>query len=58
VGHLAPNASTQVSFVVTATETVINADYRASSTGGYSAIGPWLAVIVDPLQVFLPTVRK
>jgi uncharacterized repeat protein (TIGR01451 family) len=57
-GNLTPNASTQVSFIVTATTTVINADYRASATGGYSAIGPWLAVIVDPQQVFLPTVRK
>ncbi len=57
-GNLTPNASTQVSFVITSTTTVINADYRANATGGYSAIGPWLAVIVDPLQVFLPTVRK
>ena len=56
--NLAPNASTQVSFVVTATTTVINADYRVSATGGYSAIGPWLAVIVDPQQVFLPAVRR
>jgi uncharacterized repeat protein (TIGR01451 family) len=58
VGDLTPNASTQVSFIITSTTTVINADYRASATGGYSAIGSWLAVIIDPKQVFLPTVRK
>jgi uncharacterized repeat protein (TIGR01451 family) len=57
-GNLAPNASTQVSFVVTATTTVINNDYRASASGGYSAIGTWIAVIVDPLQVHLPVVNK
>jgi len=58
VGSLAPNASTQVSFVVTATTTVINNDYRISASGGYSAIGSWLAVIIDPKQVFLPLIRR
>jgi uncharacterized repeat protein (TIGR01451 family) len=57
-GNLAWNASTQVSFVVTATTTVINDDYRVGANGGYSAIGPWLTVIIDPQQVFLPAVRK
>jgi uncharacterized repeat protein (TIGR01451 family) len=33
IGSLAPNASTQVSFVVTAATTVINDDYRASASG-------------------------
>jgi len=58
VGNLTPNASTQVSFVITATTTVINSDYRVSADGGHSAIGNWIAVIIDPQQVFLPTVRK
>jgi uncharacterized repeat protein (TIGR01451 family) len=58
VGSLGPNASTQVSFVVTATTTVINDDYRASASGGYSAIGSWIAVLIDPLQVYLPIVRQ
>ena len=58
VDDVTPNASAQVSFVVTSTTTVINAAYRVSAAGGHSAIGPWLAVIVDPLHVFLPTVRK
>ncbi len=58
VGILAPSANTQVSFVITATATIINNDYRISAAGGYSAIGPWLAVIIDPQQVFLPFVRR
>ena len=58
MGNLTPNASTQVSFVITATTTVINSDYRVSADGGHNAIGPGLAVIVDPQLVFLPTVRK
>jgi uncharacterized repeat protein (TIGR01451 family) len=57
-GNLAPSASTPVSFVVTATTTIINDDYRASASGGYSAIGSWIAVIVDPQQVYLPLVTK
>ncbi len=58
VGNLAPNASTQVSFVVIATTTVINDDYRADASGGYSAIGSWIAVIIDPLQVYLPVLCR
>lgn len=58
VGNLAPNVSTHVSFVITATVTVINNDYRVSADGGHNAIGSWLAVIIDPQQVFLPSVRK
>ncbi len=57
-GDLAPNSSAQVSFIVTATTTVINNDYRASASGGYSAKGNWIAVIIDPQQVFLPLATK
>jgi uncharacterized repeat protein (TIGR01451 family) len=57
-GNLAPNASTQVSFVITATTTVINDDYRVSANGGHTAIGNWIAVIIDPQQVFLPLINK
>ncbi len=57
-GNLGPNASTQVSFVVTATTTVINHDYRISAAGGYAASGIWIAVIVDPRQVYLPLIRR
>jgi uncharacterized repeat protein (TIGR01451 family) len=57
-GNVAPNASAQVSFIVTATTTVINNDYRASADGGHKAIGSWIAVIIDPQQVYLPLVRK
>ena len=57
-GNLAPNSSTQVSFVVTATTTVINNDYRVSASGGHSAIGTTIAVIIDPQQVYLPLVRR
>ena len=58
VGNLAARASTQVNFVVTATMTVIDNDYRVSASGGYSASGSGIAVIIDPQQVFLPFVRK
>ncbi|HSD84734.1 MAG TPA: hypothetical protein VLG46_12780, partial [Anaerolineae bacterium] len=58
VGSLAPNTSVQVSYLVTATTTVINNDYRASATGGYSAIGNWIAVIIDPGQIYLPLINK
>ncbi len=58
VGSLAPNAGTQVSFVVTATATVINHDYRASANGGHSATGSWIAVIIDPRQIYLPVLRR
>jgi uncharacterized repeat protein (TIGR01451 family) len=55
---LAPNASVQVSFVVTATTTVINNDYRVSASGEHSAVGVWIAVMVDPKQVYLPAIRR
>jgi uncharacterized repeat protein (TIGR01451 family) len=58
VGNFAPNASVQVSFIVTATTTVINSDYRVSASGGYYAIGSGIAVIIDPQQVYLPLVRR
>ncbi|HTP06791.1 MAG TPA: hypothetical protein VMP08_00970 [Anaerolineae bacterium] len=58
VGNLAPNGSTQVNFVITATTTVVGNDYRVSASGGYSAIGNWIAVIIDPRQVYLPLVKK
>jgi uncharacterized repeat protein (TIGR01451 family) len=58
LGTLAPSASTQVSFVVTSTTTVIDNEYRVSASGGYSATGNWIAVIIDPQQVYLPAIRK
>jgi uncharacterized repeat protein (TIGR01451 family) len=58
VGNLAPNASVQVSYLITATTTVISNDYRVSATGGYSAIGNWIAVIIDPWQTYLPLIRR
>jgi uncharacterized repeat protein (TIGR01451 family) len=35
----ANGASTQVTFVVTATQTITNSDYQVTATGGYSATG-------------------
>jgi uncharacterized repeat protein (TIGR01451 family) len=58
VGNLAPQASAPVSFVVTATTTIINNDYRVSASGGHYAIGSGIAVIIDPQQVFLPLIKK
>jgi uncharacterized repeat protein (TIGR01451 family) len=57
-GSLAPSSSVQVSYVVTATTTLINTDYRASATGGYAATGSPVVTIVDPLQAYLPLVKK
>jgi uncharacterized repeat protein (TIGR01451 family) len=58
VGSLAANSSTAVSFVITTTTTALNQDYRVSANGCQNAVGNWFAIIPDPLQVFLPTVRK
>jgi uncharacterized repeat protein (TIGR01451 family) len=57
-GSLAPSTGMSVSFVVTATTTVINTDYRASASGGHQAIGSTIAVIIDPQQMYLPLVRR
>lgn len=58
VGSLAPSASATVSYVVTATTTIINADYGVSATGGYSASGLPVVTIIDPLHVYLPLLRR
>jgi uncharacterized repeat protein (TIGR01451 family) len=58
VNSLAPASSVSVGFVITATTTVINRDYRVSADGCQNAVGNWFAIIIDPLQIFLPTVRR
>jgi uncharacterized repeat protein (TIGR01451 family) len=58
LASLAANSSTAVSFVITTTATALNQDYRVSANGCQNAAGNWFAIIPDPLQVFLPTVRK
>jgi uncharacterized repeat protein (TIGR01451 family) len=58
VGSLAANSSTAVSFVITTTTTVLNQNYRVSASGCQNAVGNWFAIIPDPLQVFLPTMRR
>jgi uncharacterized repeat protein (TIGR01451 family) len=58
LSSLAPAATVSVSHVVTSTITLVNGDYRASATGGFSAIGSPLVTIVDPLQVYLPVLRR
>jgi uncharacterized repeat protein (TIGR01451 family) len=58
LGSLAPSASATVSYIVTATTTLINGDYRVSATGGYSAIGGAFVTLIDPLQVYLPLLRR
>ena len=58
VSSLAPAATASFSQVVTSTVTVVNNEYRVSATGGYSAIGSPLVTIVDPLQVYLPVLRR
>jgi len=58
VGSLAANSNTAVSFVITTTTTVLNQDYRVSANGCQHAVGNWFAIIPDPQQVFLPSVRK
>ena len=58
VGSLAPAASVSVSHVVTASTTLINGDYRASATGGYSASGGPLVTLIDPRRVYLPLLRR
>lgn len=39
IGSLAPNISTTVQFIVTATRTITNSQYRVSADGGYAATG-------------------
>lgn len=56
---LTPCTSVQVSFAVTPAaglKLVVNAGYRASADGNYSAAGARLATLVDPLRVYLPAV--
>ncbi|MBP7686469.1 MAG: right-handed parallel beta-helix repeat-containing protein [Thermoflexales bacterium] len=58
VGTLAPSASTMVSHVVTATTTLINSEYRVNAAGGYSASGGPIVTLFDPVQVYLPLLRR
>jgi uncharacterized repeat protein (TIGR01451 family) len=60
VGELAPYSGiVSVHFVVTATETIINSDYRVSATGGYTATGS-VPVVTVALQhsTYLPVVLR
>jgi uncharacterized repeat protein (TIGR01451 family) len=61
VASLAANNSTQATFVVTATQTVNNNDYRVSSDGGFYDVGlsPVVTVVDGAGQeIYLPMVLK
>ena len=58
LASLAPSATATFSHVVTATTTLINADYRASAAGGFNAVGGSIVTIVDPKQAYLPIIRR
>ncbi|MBI5565309.1 MAG: DUF11 domain-containing protein, partial [Chloroflexi bacterium] len=58
LGSLAPSASATVNYVVTATATLINSDYRVSAAGGHSAIGGLIVTLIDPLHIYLPLLRR
>jgi hypothetical protein len=49
---------TSVRFVVTATATIINADYRVSADGGFSAVGREAVVTVIGPKIYLPLVLR
>ncbi len=50
---------TQTTFVVTATQTITNSDYRVSTSGGYSAIGSVPVVVtINTNDVYLPIILK
>jgi uncharacterized repeat protein (TIGR01451 family) len=58
------SATTQVSFVVTATTTITNSDYRVSASGGYNATGnvPVVTIIntnaPSMQRIYLPVIFK
>jgi uncharacterized repeat protein (TIGR01451 family) len=55
VASLAPGGSVTVTFAVTATEAVVNDDYRVSAQGGYVAVGsPPVTTILVRSRAFLP----
>lgn len=64
VPTLPMSATTQVSFVVTATTTLTNSDYRVSASGGYSATGnvPMITIIntnaPSMQKIYLPVIFK
>lgn len=58
LSSLAPSANASVTCAVTATVTLINADYGVSADGGYHATGQPVVTIVDPQSVYLPLVSR
>ncbi|MCP4709737.1 MAG: DUF11 domain-containing protein [Planctomycetes bacterium] len=57
----AANGVTQTTFVVTATSTITNDDYRVIATGGYSATGSQVIVTTinnDNYSTYLPVILK
>jgi uncharacterized repeat protein (TIGR01451 family) len=47
-----------VQFVVTATKTIVNADYRVSADGGFNAVGSQAVVTTIGPRVYLPLVMR
>jgi len=58
VPSLATATSVQVSFVVTASQTITNSDYRVSAEGNVSAVGqePVVTIVKTPSKIYLPIV--
>ena len=58
VPSLATATSVQVSFVVTASQTITNSDYRVSAEGDVSAVGqqPVVTIVQTPSKIYLPIV--
>ena len=48
VPELAPSSSLTVTFVVTATQTITNSDYRVTADGGYESVGKETVVTIIP----------
>ena len=59
VPELGPGAAVQVSFVVTASRTITNSDYRVGAGGGYSAAGEVIVITIsEPRRMYLPVIMK
>jgi len=50
--------SASVQFAVTATQTIINHDYRVSADGGFGAVGNVAVVTTIGPRVYLPLVMR